>query len=300
LLYPTHSVNYVPMQDAQGRWHEHPEMQMLPAHPGLRSTSIPLAGVGGELLLPQAPLEPQDFALRMVVNAVDANGNLPATAAERLVNLHRNTTELLRAFRVARMTQGQGAMIERHLSSTETHIVHGHLISSVEVDRSPYSDFAEFTFIFRLPYASWRGQLVNQVVSAMGTQNISGLANSTAPVEGVTMLLTGPFTYQEVTNQFGNGFRLSQSLTQGQAIVVNTDTWSTSDVFTFDDTVMQAPEMPSGVMYTYSPNLYTVGQASGYALTLMAEDGEVPVYFTGSGRLASKTYARFFTTEAFI
>jgi hypothetical protein len=300
LLYPTHSVNYVPMQDAQGRWHEHPEMQMLPAHPGLRSTSIPLAGVGGELLLPQAPLEPQDFALRMVVNAVDQAGNLPATAAERLVRLHQNTTELLRAFRVARMTQGQGALIERHLSPTETHVVHGHLISSVEVDRSPYSDYAEFTFIFRLPYASWRGELVNQVVSAMGQADISGLANSTAPIEGMSVLFTGPFIYQEVTNQFGNGFRLDQQLAENEAIVVNTDGWSTSDVFTYDSTVMQAPELPSGGMYTYSPNLHTVGQASGYALTLLPEDGTVPIYFSGAGRLTSKTYARIFTTEAFI
>jgi hypothetical protein len=298
LLYPTYSVNGIPMQDPQGRWHEHPEMQILPAHPGLRSTSLSVAGVGGELLLPQAPLEPQSFVLHMVVNAIDTSGTMPASQSERLALLHQNTTALMKAMKISRMTQGQGATIERQLSATVSHSTTGHLIASSETERAPYSDYAEIELVFRLPYATWRGELVNQRLADSGTQTITGLAASTAPIDGPMITLAGPFIYMQVTNQFGNGFRYDRELASGEAVTINAENWSATEPYAV--TAGAATLTPSSGPYYYSPHLSTVGQTSGAALTLIPEDDGPTLNITGAGRLAGTTFVHVYTTEAFV
>ena len=57
--YPTYSVNGTPLQDSAGRWHEHPETQILPVHSGLRSTAVELNALDGEYLVGRSPLEAQ-------------------------------------------------------------------------------------------------------------------------------------------------------------------------------------------------------------------------------------------------
>ena len=53
--YPTYSVNGTPLQDSAGRWHEHPETQILPVHSGLRSTAVELNALDGEYLVGRSP-----------------------------------------------------------------------------------------------------------------------------------------------------------------------------------------------------------------------------------------------------
>lgn len=298
--YPTYSVNGTPMADALGRWHEHAEMSVFPSHPGLRSSALSIMGVGGEYSLPQAPIEPQDFVLHMVVNAVADNGARPATYAERLVALNANVQQLMRVLRVATMTQGGVTNITRYLSATQAVTANGRLEASANVEFDPGADWLEMKFVFRLPFGVWRGTtFVNEKLNAAAsaTRYVDGLKKSTAPIDGPFVTLVGPLTSLQVTNQFGNGFRYARALAAGQAVNINTQRWSATEPYPVEAGAenLTVPNQP----YYQSPHLSTVGVASGTALTLLPDHTGVPVRFTGTGR-DGNTAMHIHTTEAFL
>lgn len=299
MLYPTYYVNGTPMADPLGRWHEHEDNDTLPAFGGLRAASLTLAGVGGERSLPQAPIEAKDFVLRMVINAVDDDGRPAQTQAERRNFLHTNVQTLMRTFQVGEMTQGGFAVISLYWDDRRIITTSGRLEASIESEYIPGSDYAEIDFVFRLPFGVWRGAFVSEriAVPTNTTAYIRGLANSTAPIDGPFMTLTGPFTYLQVTNQFGNGFRYTQPLTATQAVLVDAEHWTSSDPFTIEAgaDVLQVPNVP------VRPTSYMsqIGQAAGTALTLIPSTAEgIPVMVAGAGR-SSATSITIHTTEAF-
>lgn len=297
MLYPTYTVNGVPMFDQLGRWHEHEKMSIFPAHPGLRATMLSFPGVGGEVPLPQAPHEPGKFVLHMVVNAVNPDtGVNPNTYAERLVQLAANASELFTALEIPRMTQGGSAVLERMFSPSERHTAYGRLIASSEIDFEPGADWAEYRFIFHIASGVWHGQAVNALFDGIGVERVTGLSRSTAPIDGPVVTLGGPFTYMEVTNRRGNGFGYTQGLAAGQHVSIDTLNWTVSPIATHSGTL---PATPATGTYSISSKLRAVGQTSGVALTLLPEREGAQVTFTGTGRVQGQTAARIMTSEAF-
>lgn len=297
MLYPTYSVNGTPLADSLGRWHEHPDMSVLPTFPGLRSASLNIVGVGGEYALPQASAEPVDFVVRVVVNAVNASGVRPPTYAGRLQAIRANTSILLRDMRASAMTQGGLAEIKLHLSETEVQTATGRLEASVEAEFVQGRDYAELTFVFRIPSGVWRGKTINERINAVATERIVGLKDCTAPVDGPRITLAGPFTYIQVTNQYGNGFRLNKTLTNVQAVTVDTAKWMVSDPFAVSPGAVNVTASPGP--YKSTPDLVSVGRTSGVALTLLPEPTGAPIVFVGTGRLSGTTAAFIHTSEAF-
>lgn len=298
MLYPTYSVNGVAMADTAKRWHEHESMSVFPAHPGLRATSLSLAGVGGETLLPQAPHEAQDFVLYMVVNAIDATtGKMALTYPSKLNALNANAHALFRTLGIARQTQGTSATIERHMSPWHTHTAYGRLIASSEIEFEPGYDYASYKFIFRIPAGVWHGEPVDELISGIDTQRIVSLAEATAPIDGPSISLAGPFNYLEVTNALGNGFRLDRTLAAGEYVTVDTFHWTVSPTATHNG---ELPRTVAPGVYAPSPQLHSVGQASAVALTLLPEEElGAQLSFAGSGRVDGQTAARIHTTEAY-
>lgn len=298
MLFPTYSVNGTPLQDSLGRWHEHPDMSVLPTFPGLRSASLSIAGVGGEYALPQASAEPVNFSVRVVVNAVDPVGVRPATYAARLQALRTNTQILLRDMRAASMTQGGTAEIRLYHTDQEWVIALGRLEASIESEFTPGQDHAVLTFVFRIPSGVWKGKAVTAKAPAATTRTtrIAGLASSTAPVDGPLVTLCGPFTGLTLTNQYGNGFTYSNTLTDAQAVTVNTAKWTVTEPFTITPDAETVP--PSTGNYRSSPFLRSVGRASGVALTLLPEPSGAPLTVTGTGR-GSTTAVHVSTSEVY-
>lgn len=297
MLYPTYSVNGIPMADPDKRWHEHESMSVFPAHPGLRATTISLAGVGGETLLPQAPHEAQDFILHMVINAIDwSTGRMAVGYNNKLNAINANVHALIRALSVARQTQGGMATIERHMSDWITHTARGRMVASTEVEFEPGYDYAVYKFVFRIPAGVWHGEPVDQQLSAVGTQWISALAESTAPIDGPSISLAGPFTYIEVTNTYGNGFRLERPLAAGQYVTVDTFHWTVSPTTSFSGDI---PLTPAPGTYAPSPQLHSMGQVSAVALSLLPEEEGAQLNFAGAGLVDGTTAARIHTTEAY-
>lgn len=294
--YPTYSVNGTPMYDPWGRWHEHREQSTFPVFPGLRAAKLTLAGVGGDVPLPQAPIEGVDFVLRMVVNAVNEFGEWATTYAARLHQLNENVQELLRVFTTAQMTQGGLTALTLHHNEIDEVRASARLEASTEVEFSPGADYLVVHFVFRLPFGVWRGRTVDERFAGSGAKTVAGLARSTAPVDGPHLVLVGPFTSVMVTNEYGNGFRFDRTLGANQAVALNTGNWSASPVFTVEAAASKitAP----AAQYAHAPQLSSVGASSGVALTLLprVKGAVLNVAFTGG---SGDTAIHVHTTEAF-
>lgn len=302
MLYPTYSVNGTAMQDSRGRWHEHPKMQFLPAHPGMQVHTLQLAGMSGEQLLPNSSLEAQDFVLDMVINAADANGRIPGTIAENSANLFHNTQELLRLFRISRMMQNGGASIKRMIDANTTHTAIGFLVASVEVDRDEYADWARVRFVFRIPSGSWRGrQVVKKTKIIDGSlETMAELSGSTAPITDARIAVTGPFISIRVMNQYGQGFEVKPEVPfeAGEAVAIDAKTWGVTEKFPVEvgSTSFDVPNTG----FKPSSYIHQVGNASPVALTLMPDLVGAYVLTTGEGRVAGKTSIIIETQEAYL
>lgn len=297
MLYPTYAVNDVPMLDPKGRWHEHERMRVLPAHPGLKVTSVPQFGVGGERVLPQLPHESGEFILHMVVNAVDLNGVRARNPSDRLVQLHDNANALFLALGIARQSQGFPARLERRLTAFRSLTTHGYLAATSEPQYDPGMDYAEYQFIFRLPDALWRGWFFYERFFGTGSHNIEQLAGSTAVIDGPLVIAAGPMSSLQVVNVAGNGFRLDFATPLGisQCVAINTKTWSVSPVYQLENT---AEPTPPAVPYIYGAGMQTVGATSGVALSLLPEADGAKLTVSGTGWTAdSSIYIH--TSEAF-
>lgn len=294
--FPTYTVNGTAMYDPWGRWHEHREQSTFPVFPGLRAASLEVPGVGGEVPLPQAPIRAVDFVLKMVVNAVDQFNERPATYAERLRQLNTNVSELIRTFQVAQMTQGGWATITLHHDEINAVTSSGRLEASSEVEFDPGADYLVVQFVFRLAHGVWRGALVRERFVGSGTKKLTRLARSSAPIEGPLVVVVGPFTSVQATNEFGNGFRYDKAVPAGQAVAINPQNWSVSPAFTVDPDA-ETLATPA-VLYHHAPELTTVGLSSGVALTLLPRpDGAtLNVAFTGG---SGSTAIHVHTTEAY-
>lgn len=302
MLYPTYTVNGTAMQDAGGRWHEHSEMQILPVHPGMQAHTLNIAGVNGEIMLPSTNLEAQDFVLDMVVNAVGSDGKIPGNIAENDANLFHNTQELLRYFRISRMTQGGGAIIQRKIDASTTHTAIGFLIAAAEVDREAYSDWARIKYVFRIPSGLWRGRKVRQKTTILdgSLETMRGLATSTAPITDAKVTLTGPFEIIRVMNQYGNGFELKpeENFVAGEAVTVDCKTWDVSKKFSVE--VGDTDIKPPTTGYSSSSMIHQVGNSSASALALMPDLVGAYVLTTGEARVAGQTSIIIDTAEAFL
>ena len=301
--YPTYSVNGTPLQDSAGRWHEHPETQILPVHSGLRSTAVELNALDGEYLVGRSPLEAKDFTIKLVINAVDDKGVRPKAFNDQLIQMYKNLQTLYQAFKLPRMTGNGRAELKLHLSSSRVLTAQGLLVASTSIDRDDYADYATVTFVFRLPDPKWRGKTVTERVDTslepMGWKGfISGLADSTASVNDALVTLAGPFERITVDNEYGDGFSYNKKLTEGQAVTVNTRNWSVSEPFNIE--VNAADVSPSTGKYTYSPALEQVGQSSATALVLWPQDGGAVIYSNGAGRVPGKTCIYVRTREAYL
>lgn len=303
VYYPTYSVNGVPMQDAAGRWHEHEEMQILPVHAGLRATTLELNGLDGEVLLAQSPLEAQDFPLKLIVNSNDERGNHPNTFPEQLIQMRRNVESLYRAFKLPRMTGNGLAQITLELSPSESITAEGLLIANADIEREPHTDYAEATFLFRIPSGKWRGQQIYERITTTNTIRghkgvVPGLASSTAPVNDALISITGPFDWMQVMNEFGDGFTYTNRLEAGQCVTIDTKNWRATAPYSHPDGASKVYPPNSG--YQYSPHLSQVGRTGGTALTLWPQDDGAVVYAHGDGRTPGSTYLHVSTREAFV
>lgn len=303
-LFPTYEVNGVPMQDAAGRWHEHPKMQVLPAHPGLRVNAMELAGLDGESYVGRSPLEPQVFTLKLVVNSVDGSGVRPRTTGEQLAQMQRNMDALYRAFQLPRMTGNGLARITMRLSATESRFADALLIGSVDVDRESWLDYAEVSFVFRIPSGKWRGLSTSQRIittdSPFGHRGIvPGLKWSTAPINDAYITISGSFDWMQIMNEFTEGFRYDHHIDVGQAVTINTRTWKATDPYPMAAGADLATVPPAGDFH-YCPYLSQVGEATGSALILWPKEEGATIYAHGDGRTPGSTYCYVDTREAFI
>lgn len=302
-LYPTYEVNGVPMQDAVGRWHEHPEMQVLPAHAGLRVNALELTGLDGETYLGRSPLEPKTFTLKLIVNSVDEEGRQPGTFGEQLAQMQRNMDALYRAFQVPRMTGNGMAQITMRLNEDEYRFADALLAGSVDIDRDPWRDYAEATFIFRIPSGKWRGlQTTQRIVttdSPFGHRGlVPGLEKSTAPINDALITISGSFDWMQIMNEFTEGFRYERHLDVGQAVTIDTRTWKATEPYAMKSGALVSTIPKSG--FRYCPYLSQVGEATGSALILWPKEGGATIYAHGDGRTPGSTYCYVDTREAFI
>lgn len=289
-IYPTYTINGVPLQDMQGRWHEAPDTPVFPSHPGLRGKSLELAGVDGLLPTVSAPLEVAPLVLPVIFNARRA-GRWATTIPERLLYLRQNMQDFLAAMRIGQQTQGGYVDLELHLSLLESVTARARMVASSESEYEPGADYLRLELVFEIHRGKWHAPWRIEELGLTGTQRLP-TPGATAAIEDVSLSLVGPIATLAVTNQMGQGFFVNLDLPAGEHMALDSKSWATTSQVTSDGPLFTGSFRPN-------PRLERLGSASSYALTLLPDPSGAQVGVTTTGT-SSNTAIHIRYREAFI
>lgn len=192
-VYPIIKINGIDMEDPSGRWGVRRE-QGLRTLPGLRATSVVVPGRSGALWPAHDPYEANTFPLSLWVMGNGSN------EAQQSADLEQNLESLYFLF-----TQSPVEVSYQMAPTGGVRVALARVVSSSSPTPLDGRDAARLDVIFEIPGVFWRDAIPTELNNSTPELSwtwkqfeIPFLTGSTAPVDDLELMVTGPYTKLDI------------------------------------------------------------------------------------------------------